>query len=379
MSGHHIFGEFKPSEETWACYIERLDAYFVTNDVTEEEKKRSFLISVVGPKTYGLMRNLVSPDKPKDVQFDVLTSAVQDHHHPRPSAIVQRYKFNTCFRQPGQTIGGYVADLRQIAEFCDYGEELENNLRDRLVCGVADDRIQWRLLSETNLNYKRALEIAQGMEMAAKKISDIQPQEQGEIQNMVGKIYVDPDAKPIFFKPRPLPFAMKEKVDAELDRLIDQGIISPVQHSDWATPIVPVLKGDNSVRLCGDYKVTINRVCQQDPYPIPRIEDLYARLSGGQRFTKIDLTSAFLQLPIDEQSKKYTTINTHRGLFQFNRLPFGIKSAPGIFQRCMDNLLQGINMTGSYQDDIITTGANDKQHLQNVTLSSASSQRLELE
>ncbi|XP_046546911.1 uncharacterized protein K02A2.6-like [Haliotis rubra] len=160
---------------------------------------------------------------------------------------------------------------------------------------------------------------------------------------------------------------MKEKVDKELDRLLAEGIIEPVQHSEWATPIVPVLKSDQTVRLCGDYKVTVNQACKPDPYPIPRIEDLYAKLSGGKSFTKIDLRDALLQLPIDEKSKDYTTINTHRGLFRFNRLPFGISSSPGIFQRCIDNLLQNIPMTGGYQDDIIISGQDDTKHMENLT------------
>ncbi|XP_046570716.1 uncharacterized protein LOC124278930 [Haliotis rubra] len=139
-------------------------------------------------------------------------------------------------------------------------------------------------------------------------------QEQGGIKGMVGKIYIPPNAKPVFLKARPLPYAMKEKVDKELDRLLAEGIIESVQHSE---------------------------VGHSD--------------------------SPCTQLPIDEKSKDYTTINTHRGLFRFNRLPFGISSSPGIFQRCIDNLLQNIPMTGGYQDDIIISGQDDTKHIENLT------------
>ena len=75
---------------------------------------------------------------------------------------------------------------------------------------------------------------------------------------------------------------IRDRVEAELERLQEQGIIEPVQFSEWAAPIVPVVKSDGSVRICGDYKVTVNRVAKLDKYPIPRIDDLFASLSGGQ-------------------------------------------------------------------------------------------------
>ncbi len=95
-------------------------------------------------------------------------------------------------------------------------------------------------------------------------------------------------------------------------------------------------------RICGDYKCTVNQVSKLDNYPIPKTEDLLATLGGGKKFTKLDMSQAYQQLKLDEDSKKYTTINTHKGLFQSNRLPFGVSSSPGIFQRAIENLLQGI-------------------------------------
>ena len=90
-----------------------------------------------------------------------------------------------------------------------------------------------------------------------------------------------------------------------------EGVIQPVTHSDWAAPVVPVVKCDGSVRLCGDYKITVNKIAKFDSYPLPRIDDLFASLSGGRTFTKLDLAHAYLQVPLDAKSKKFTTINTH--------------------------------------------------------------------
>ena len=114
---------------------------------------------------------------------------------------------------------------------------------------------------------------------------------------------------------------------------------------DWATPIVPVPKTDGSVRICGDYKITVNQVAKLDKYPIPRIEDLFASLAGGKAFSKLDLSQAYQQIELDEESRQYVTINTHKGLFRYNRLPFGVASAPSIFQRIMENILQACSDT----------------------------------
>ena len=131
-------------------------------------------------------------------------------------------------------------------------------------------------------------------------------------------------------------------------------------------PIVPVIKSDGTVRICGDYKVTLNCAAKTDTYPLPKIEDIFASLSGGKLFSKMDLASAYLQIPLDEQSKEYTTINTHKGLYCYNRLLFGVASAPSIFQRTMENLLQGINHVCVYLDDILVTGTTEQEYLQNL-------------
>ena len=112
-----------------------------------------------------------------------------------------------------------------------------------------------------------------------------------------------------------MPYTLQSKVEVELNRLQAAGVIKPVKFSEWAAPIVPVVKPDGSIRICGDYKVTINQVAKPDTYPLPKIEDLFTSLSGGKIFSKVDLASAYLQILLDEESKEYTTINTHRGLF----------------------------------------------------------------
>ena len=180
------------------------------------------------------------------------------------------------------------------------------------------------------------------------------------------RLHVDAHIKPQFFKARSIPFALKSKVEAELERLESLGIIIPVQHSNWAAPVVPVVKQDGTIRLCGDYRVTVNKAVKVDSYPLPRVVELFAALSGGKYFTKLDMSQAYLQLPLDKQSRELVTINTHRGLFQYTRLPFGVSAAPGVFQRCMENLLQGCKGVSVYLDDILVTGSTVEEHLQNL-------------
>ena len=139
-----------------------------------------------------------------------------------------------------------------------------------------------------------------------------------------------------------------------------------MNQSEWAAPIVAVPKSDGRIRICGDYKVTVNPHIEPDRHPLPKPDDLFASLSGGKKFTKIDLSHAYLQMMLDDESKKFMVINTHKGLYQYTRMPFGISSAPAIFQRVMDTILQGLSNVLCYLDDILITGATDQEHICNL-------------
>ena len=114
---------------------------------------------------------------------------------------------------------------------------------------------------------------------------------------------------------------------------------------------MPVPKGDGQIRVRGDYKVTVNANLDVDQHPLPK-PDLFTSLSGDQKFSKLDLKHAYQQIMLDHDSRKYVTINTHKGLYCYSRLPFRIASAPAIFQRAMDSILQGIPRVLCYLDDI---------------------------
>ena len=120
-------------------------------------------------------------------------------------------------------------------------------------------------------------------------------------------------------------------MERQLDRLHELGVIEPVELAEWAALIVPVIKRDGSVRICGDYKVTVNRVAKVDSYPLLRMDDLFVSLAEGKHFSKLDLAHAYQQIPLAEESKKFIVINT-QGLYRYNRLPCGISSALQFFK-----------------------------------------------
>ena len=584
MASHHgTVAEFSGIAEDWEAYMEQLESYFVANDITTAAKKRAVLLSSCGTATYKLIRSVVAPEKPTDVSYADLTKKLREHFAPKPSPIMQRFKFNTCIRQTGEKIADYVARLRELTHFCEFGDTVEDMLRDRLVCGVSDKGLQKRLLAEPQLTFKKAMELSQTHESVTQNAKDLQStlrvsgpvhivsskvelkecyrcggqhnshkckykeslchyckkkghlakkchqrqkseahksplskkthhietdqevedcvytmfpvslsrqdpiqitinvdncpltmeldtgaslsiisekvyktlpsapklqptsaqlrtytgesikvlgyisvkvchnsqekcvpllvvsgegpsllgrdwleqlkldwtsvchlhseasvedilarhrdvfnDELGTVQGITVKLHINPESVPKFCKTRPMPFSLKKKVEYELDRLEAEGVISPVRFSDWATPIVPVAKRDGSVRICGDYKVTLNQVLKTEVYPLPRIEELFAALAGGVKFTKLDLSYAYQQLVLEEESAMRATINTHKGLYKYNRLPFGVATAPALFQRVMESLLKDLPYVCIYLDDILVTGKTQAEHLSNL-------------
>lgn len=140
---------------------------------------------------------------------------------------------------------------------------------------------------------------------------------------------------------------MKKKLEQEIERVLQEKIIEPVKISELAAPIVQVLKPDSRARMCGDYELTVNKVSPIEQYPIQRIEDMIACLTGGEKCTKLDMSHAYKQIVLDEESRKYITVNTHKGLFTYTRLLFGV------------SVLQVIENVTVYLDEIILTGRKD--------------------
>ena len=221
-------------------------------------------------------------------------------------------------------------------------------------------------LKSIKLNWGTIKKVTNDLEQVLNNHTDVFKDELGTMQDTTAKLYVKPNCNPKFCKPRSVPHALKEGVEQELTRLENLGVLEKVRYSEWAAPIVPAVKPDKSIRICGDYKVTVNSVLEVDQHPLPNPEQLFVELSEGEKFTKLDLSQAYQQILLDEDSRKYVTINTHKGLYRPTRLPFGVASASAIFQSKIEQVLQGIPMVVCRVDGILVSGKNDQDHLKNL-------------
>jgi hypothetical protein len=156
--------------------------------------------------------------------------------------------------------------------------------------------------------------------------------------------------------------ALKPAVERELDKQVELGILTPVKYSPWATPIVVVTKNNSTdVRLCGDFKKTLNPVTETEHYPLPTFEDMSLQWVGCKIFSVIDLKGAYLQVKVNENSSHMLTINTHKGLFRYNRMIYGWSGAPAEFQRVVDQIIMGIPGCTAYLDDLCVAGINETE------------------
>ena len=159
---------------------------------------------------------------------------------------------------------------------------------------------------------------------------------------------------------------MKEAFEAEIDWLEKDGILKSVPYSEWASSIAIVPKSDGTIIICADNKCTVNPVIKKDTYQQPTPEELFLKIQGCKRFSKIDLTKAYLKVELDDESQKYLTINTSKGLKQPARMPYGVKPATGIFQRFFENALANIPYTAVKIDDILVSAKTDTDDLENI-------------
>ena len=178
------------------------------------------------------------------------------------------------------------------------------------------------------------------------------------IKGYKAHIHMKEKAQPKFHKARPVPYAIREKVEAELTRLQEENIIRKVD-----TDIVVVPKANKTVIICGYFKVTINSNVEREHYPLPNVEDLFVSPAGSKAFSKLDLSHAYQQLELDAESQHYVTVNAHKGIYRYLRRPYGVSSAPSIFQSIMDQILQGMDHVMCFVDDILITSESKQGHL----------------
>ncbi|CAB3985346.1 Hypothetical predicted protein [Paramuricea clavata] len=191
---------------------------------------------------------------------------------------------------------------------------------------LAKIKVDWKRIFNVSVPTipKLSAAVTNRLHATIQSYSEVFKQGLRTIKGINAKLEVTNDAYP--------KFSLKSAVDEEYDRLEREGIIEKEEFSEWATPMVHIPKADNTTRSCGDYAVTVNPQLQVPHYQIPLPEDVFQKLRGGKLFSKLDMKNAYQQLLLHDESQQYMTIHTHRGLYRYKRLPFGIAASPAIFQ-----------------------------------------------
>ena len=181
MAGIGLFGrvgEFSPERETFRSYVERMEMFFMANNIMEEtgedkeeanlavaNRKRAIFLTEIGPDAFSTLSNLLAPEKPKDTPFSDVVKALEKHYNPAPFEIAESFHFGTRYQKQDESISYFMA-LKKLSIHCNYGEFLNQALRDRFVCGLNNPKIQNKLLNTENLSFEKACQIAKSMEMA---------------------------------------------------------------------------------------------------------------------------------------------------------------------------------------------------------------------
>ena len=185
--------------------------------------------------------------------------------------------------------------------------------------------------------------------------------ELGELP-MQYKMKLSPDVRPVVRPPSRFPVAFQGKVKQELDAMVTKGVITPVtEPTEWVSQMVVTQKKDSdAIRICIDPK-DLNEAIQREHYPMRTCEEVIARMPKAQYFTTLDASHGFWQIPLDHESALKTAFNTPYGRYYFKRSPFGIKSAPEIFQKAMDQMFSGCQCE-IIVDDILVWGETEEEH-----------------
>ena len=262
-----VFGQldaFDPESDNVVAYLKWVDLFFTATDIGPD-KQISVFLTVVGSRTNTLIKSLTAPTLPQEKSYEDLKAVLLAHFQPKPLLIAERIRFCQHNQAGGESVHNFLADLRRLAITCEFEDFLDQALLDRFVCGL-----QKRLLTEPDLNIACALELARSIEAAASETKGFK--DPSSIAGTSGKVLNVGEAAAAAV----VLLGQKSGLSGEAD-----GVLEKVTHSDWAARIVTVPKRDGSIRVCGDYKVTVNPVLDVYKYPLPRPEDIFATLAGS--------------------------------------------------------------------------------------------------
>ena len=152
------------NSDNWLEYVERVEQYFIANEITTEVKKKGILLTIIGSEAYTLLRSLTEPEKPSEKTYQQIVDILKRHLNPKPITIAERWKFYQRSQNNGEALKDYIAELRRLSRYCEFGGFLDEAIRDKFVCGLLNSSIRKRLLTEENLNLERATNLALSLE-----------------------------------------------------------------------------------------------------------------------------------------------------------------------------------------------------------------------
>ncbi|XP_055622354.1 uncharacterized protein K02A2.6-like [Toxorhynchites rutilus septentrionalis] len=183
-----------------------------------------------------------------------------------------------------------------------------------------------------------------------------------KIKDIQVQIHMDPAIKPVFQPLRRVPMPLEDAVNRKLEQLLLRDIIEVKEGpASWVSPLVVVGKTNGEPRICLDLR-RVNEAVLRERHPMPTVDDYLARLGEGRFWSKLDIKEAFLQIELAPESRDVTTFISSKGLYRFKRLPFGLVTAPELFQKVVDQILAGCQGTYWYLDDVIIEGRDRKEH-----------------
>lgn len=301
----------------------------------------------------------IVPNEPFNVLMANLTDRSVDVHKGMKVALATD--------MPGTIVQlGDRANFGQASEICKVkvGEHLDfQGQLDGTVENQLEEPTDWK--DKVNVSPKFEHEKAKLIEMLS-KFENMWDGTLGTIKAAVHRIELEPGSRPIHQQPYRAGPTQREHERREIDKMLKAGVIEPAK-TEWASPIVFAPKKDGQLRFCIDYR-RLNALTIRDSYPIPRMDECIDSLGEATIFTTFDCNSGYWQIDLDEQDRDKTSFCSHFGLYRFTRMPFGLRNAPGTFQRAADVILANVKWQFSlaYLDDVIVYSRTLSEHHEHV-------------
>ncbi|KAJ8889929.1 hypothetical protein PR048_009434 [Dryococelus australis] len=406
MSSFTKYDHSRP--ENWAEHLERFQFWLDSKGQITDDQKLGLLIEMLDDFTIRDLKDWITPNTLQERTYIELINVLNKNIVPMINPMVWYNKFVNGRQLPGEKAVVYTSELWRLASSCNFEGMTATIVLYQFVCCLCNEDLQAKLFSEKENSLKcqksgkvghvtkackhRDKSALQSAEVDRANFVDnvtvaVAPSEDGAGPNLLGRNWfqdLDISFQDTYFlsldtsyagmsneafshtimnlpavsgHARSVAFALTTKMEEAIAANMKRGVWIPVNHTDpWTSAIVPVLKRNGTLRLCADYKGTVNHALSSDTYKSPTVDQVLSELAGGCIYGTIDLDKAYTQILVDGDISHMLTVNTVQGLHSVTRLPFGIKIASSAFQRIIDGLLGPVKGVIAYQDNVYVKG-----------------------